>query len=221
MNPILVHCDIQVDDISIFEGSIVRNTVTDNFVYWSTKWFWKFVVVVRGGISSILNDKVVYDLIDVVCSDSWLDYWVTEIQSLSGQHCNFSQFCYLLFALHFYLFLQFRLLLFLRDWCKEIVRFDNVLRDGSFLWDYTRSKGSGEFEAFVPFLLLFLSRNMNQLMDSPSFFETFLTAEVRGVKVHLLARGADHSCFFTAARSPTFILDAFHSWCISIYKSTL
>ena len=90
-----------------------------------------------------------------------------------------------------------------------------MFRNLSFFGDDAWSKRATPLKAFVSFLLLLLSGNMDQFVDGPGFFEAVLVAEVGGIEVHFFAGGADHGSFVFAAWSPAYILNCFHCCILS------
>lgn len=67
-----------------------------------------------------------------------------------------------------------------------------MLRNRPLLGDVARPQRARPFEAFVPLLSLVFAGDVDELMDGPRLLEAVLTAEVRGVKVHLFAGGTEH-----------------------------
>jgi hypothetical protein len=128
---------------------------------------------------------------------------MSNIQGLSSQDGNFSQFYDLFLTFDFYFFLKFGFLLFFGNGSKVIVRFYDMLRDNSFLRDDSWSQGSGELKSLISFFLDLLSRYVDEFMDSPGLFEALLAAEVGEIEIHLFAGGTHHSGFLAAAWSPT------------------
>jgi len=66
-----ISCYIEIDNVSIFEWSCVRNAVTNDFIYWCATTARESVIVQRWWVSSLFNYEIVDCFIDFLCRDSW------------------------------------------------------------------------------------------------------------------------------------------------------
>ena len=112
----------------------------------------------------------------------------------------------ILFAFYFDILLQFGLLFFFGDGCEEVIWFGYMFWDCTFFGYIPWSERAGKLEAFISFLGLLLTRNMDQLMHSPALLKAILITEIGRVKVHLFADGTEHGRWLTAPWSPALII---------------
>ena len=79
MKSILIDSDIQIDDITILQRTVVRYPVTDDLIDRSTQRLREFVVIQRRGIGVVLYYEVVNHLVDIVRRHSCLHHRMTDI----------------------------------------------------------------------------------------------------------------------------------------------
>ena len=70
MEAIFVYSYVQVDDISVLKRPIIRNSVTNYLIDGGTERLGELVIVVRRRICIVFDDEIMYDLVNMVCSDS-------------------------------------------------------------------------------------------------------------------------------------------------------
>lgn len=136
---------------------------------------------------------------------------MADVQCLSAEHCQASEFGYLLLAFDLDYILQFGLLLLLGDRTVVVVRFGDMFGYFSSLGDYAWSQGTSELETFISLLLSLFPRDVDQFVYSPCLFEAVLAAEVAGLQIHLFAGGTHHGCLLAAAWSPAYCVVRLHS----------
>lgn len=88
METVLVAADIDVDNVSILEGSSIRNAVADAFVDRSTAASWEVVVAERGRVGTLGDDILVNGLVDFFGCDSHCNLPVSDIKSLSADFAS-------------------------------------------------------------------------------------------------------------------------------------
>ena len=160
MHTLLVNSNVKVDDISVLERTTVGYAMADDFIDGGTQWFGEFVVIIRGRVGIVLDNKVVHCFVYLVCSCAHLDLTMSHVQSLPCYYCHSPQFFNVFVTLHLHYLLKLRLLLLFWHWSKEVVRLDNVLWNVPLLWYGSRAKGARPLKALILFLGLLFARNM-------------------------------------------------------------
>lgn len=179
METIFVDSNIKINNITIFQRSIVWNSVANNFIYRCAKWFWEFVVIIWWWVSIVLDDKVMNCFINFVCGNSWANQRMTKVQSLTSKKRYFTKSFNLLGCFNFNLSLELWFLLFFRNWSVKVVWFHNLLWNRSFCWDNSRSQWSWKFKRLIFLLCLLLFGNVTQFMNWPRSFKAVLRTEER------------------------------------------
>lgn len=89
MHSILEDTDVYIDYVSILDGPVVRDAVTDDFIDTGADGLGELVIVEWTGISIVVDDELVDCLVYFVSSHSFLDCPVGYIQSLPPQKGEF------------------------------------------------------------------------------------------------------------------------------------
>lgn len=92
MEAIIIHGDVNIDNISIDQGGTVRNSMTHNFVDRGATTFWKLVVIQWGRIGTARNNLTMNNFVDIICENAWCDHAAGNVQNLSGQSAGYTHF---------------------------------------------------------------------------------------------------------------------------------
>lgn len=74
------HADVNVDDVAVLELPPVRDAVADDLVHARAHRLWKVVVMQRRRIRSVLDTRLVHNLIDMVGRDADVDGGVGTVE---------------------------------------------------------------------------------------------------------------------------------------------
>ena len=77
MEAFIVCSHIEVYYITFFQGSSIRYSMANDLVDRCAAATGETIVIQRRWISIILDNVVMYNLIDLLCGYSWLDYCMT------------------------------------------------------------------------------------------------------------------------------------------------
>jgi hypothetical protein len=184
--------------------------VANDLVDRSAEGFGELVIVQRRWVGIVTNNEVMHSLVNRVSCNSCLHKGMPEVQGLPCQEGDMANNSDILFAFYFDVLLQFGLLFLFGDGCEEVIWFGYMFWDCTFFGYISWSERAGKLEAFISFLGLLLTRNMDKLMYSPALLKAILIAEIGRVEVHLFADRTKHGRWLTAPWCPALII-ALHS----------
>eukprot|EP00354_Favella_ehrenbergii_P006286 CAMPEP_0170458422 /NCGR_PEP_ID=MMETSP0123-20130129/5394_1 /TAXON_ID=182087 /ORGANISM="Favella ehrenbergii, Strain Fehren 1" /LENGTH=97 /DNA_ID=CAMNT_0010722559 /DNA_START=470 /DNA_END=763 /DNA_ORIENTATION=+ len=91
MEPIVVRCHVEIDNIAFLEGARVGNSVANDLINGSAATAGEVVVVSGRRVGSLPNDILVHNSIDLLGCDAGADGSVARVESLTRDTANFPQ----------------------------------------------------------------------------------------------------------------------------------
>jgi hypothetical protein len=102
----MVARNIDINNVSISEGSGVRDTMANNFIDRCTARSWESIVIKRRWISIMSNYVIVNNFINFFSSNTWFNSSVCSIDSSSSNYTRSSGFCNFLLTMNWSVFIS-------------------------------------------------------------------------------------------------------------------
>ena len=209
MKPVLVRCDVEVDDVSILKWPRVRDAMADDFIDRRAAAAGEVVVVAWRRVGALRDDVVMNDLVDLLSCHTWRDNRMAGVEGLSGDAAHAPQLLQIVVIRHRHRLVSQRLeVLVWRAGCCVIGLLDVVGDRSQALervreWAQRTCEGSRRLPRLVHCGLL-----VRQLVELPEASEALLATEERGRQAQLNAGRTLHRGRVRTVRSCA----RFESW---------